>query len=810
MKKIALFLALLLTPLGALAQTTDLYRVPTIAALKALNPLRPPIVEVVDANPGIFNLSSGACSAADDIYQVQPTSGTTVCYTRMASQYSVKPLVQTGTGAVPLSLVAFTNNFLLASQFGVVCDGVTDDAPAMRLAVNAAINLRKNLSVQGGQCGLGSTVTINVNTNNDAMIVAGQGPSMNSGSASQSNGTVFKALGSFTMGDMFAVTSFSGVMFKDMQLYSATQRAGGAGIAFLGLPAIPSVGTQNRVDNVAFINMYDGITQSQTALSIISRTYHEGWARYAVACFSNATNETGCGEITSSYFYGDSSGGTTQAANIYVENGYFNIHDNLTMLGSQNTIWSNTKLFSAGSLVIKSNVIENCVLRCAYFQNAGGLTAAQLDVSGNEFTVTSADTGATLKAFIEIAANSGGSGSWVENGIIANNKFRGQLTNGTTPHYLLISSGTNINIPGNVLSHLAGDTAIEFGVGAEAVNVTIAINTNVGSSTGAKYAVTAETRIIDFQGVVFASLPAAAAGGSTIWATDGQVAAPQTLTGGGTGIQALRYNTAWNPTGATEGVAPLYKGGTQADLSATGGTSQVLKQSSIGAVITVGQLAASDLSGGLTVSSSSVPVNGIYLPSANTLGFSTNSTFAGNFDSSQRFNIGYATNVGNGPASNQQQGLQVVGATGNASSIAAVQFSNDGNSPQIKIIKSRGSSLGTNTTVQNGDSLGQFIWRSADGSNYPNVASISVTASGAVSAGVVPTQMAFSTAQDGTGTMTQRLLLGSDGKARFSGETRSDVGFNTNGTAGLTCGPVITLGASITITGGLVTGMTGC
>ena len=44
------------------------------------------------------------------------------------------------------------------------------------------------------------------------------------------------------------------------------------------------------------------------------------------------------------------------------------------------------------------------------------------------------------------------------------------------------------------------------------------------------------------------------------------------------------------------GIVPLTKGGTGADLSATGGTSQVLKQITTGAVITVGRLAASDLS----------------------------------------------------------------------------------------------------------------------------------------------------------------------------------------------------------------------
>lgn len=41
---------------------------------------------------------------------------------------------------------------------------------------------------------------------------------------------------------------------------------------------------------------------------------------------------------------------------------------------------------------------------------------------------------------------------------------------------------------------------------------------------------------------------------------------------------------------------PLANGGTGANLSATGGTSQVLKQASVGANVTVGQLACGDLS----------------------------------------------------------------------------------------------------------------------------------------------------------------------------------------------------------------------
>lgn len=57
-------------------------------------------------------------------------------------------------------------------------------------------------------------------------------------------------------------------------------------------------------------------------------------------------------------------------------------------------------------------------------------------------------------------------------------------------------------------------------------------------------------------------------------------------------------------TGVT-GVLPVANGGTGASLSATGGTSQVLKQASTGAVVTVAQLAFSDLSG--SASTSQIP-----------------------------------------------------------------------------------------------------------------------------------------------------------------------------------------------------------
>jgi len=65
-----------------MSKTNTFYTVPTIAALKALT-TRPSVVEVTDTIPGIFNWSNSACSAADDVDQVSPTSGPAGCFIRM-------------------------------------------------------------------------------------------------------------------------------------------------------------------------------------------------------------------------------------------------------------------------------------------------------------------------------------------------------------------------------------------------------------------------------------------------------------------------------------------------------------------------------------------------------------------------------------------------------------------------------------------------------------------------------------------------------------------------------------------------------
>lgn len=59
---------------------------------------------------------------------------------------------------------------------------------------------------------------------------------------------------------------------------------------------------------------------------------------------------------------------------------------------------------------------------------------------------------------------------------------------------------------------------------------------------------------------------------------------------------------AWDANHVITGVADLSQGGTNADLSAAGGAGQVLKQTSVGAAVTVGTVAASEIASGAELS----------------------------------------------------------------------------------------------------------------------------------------------------------------------------------------------------------------
>jgi hypothetical protein len=104
----------------------------------------------------------------------------------------------------------------------------------------------------------------------------------------------------------------------------------------------------------------------------------------------------------------------------------------------------------------------------------------------------------------------------------------------------------------------------------------------------------------------------------------------------------------------TSGQLALARGGTNADLSATGGANQVLQQSGVGAAITVGQLAFSNLSGSATYAQ----LPAVQSSAQSTVGFSATPTFTATNTGS--FVITLTGNVTSSTLSGGATGQQVV------------------------------------------------------------------------------------------------------------------------------------------------------
>lgn len=204
--------------------------------------------------------------------------------------------------------------------------------------------------------------------------------------------------------------------------------------------------------------------------------------------------------------------------------------------------------------------------------------------------------------------------------------FLGKPSTGTNDYSLGVNSSNNWIWRRNV-GGVAGVGTLTFGAASSGAAATALFPENSGSAGGMALGdpgTGAQFTYVYTKGSTSGTqqwIPAAAAGSGTVItfpATTGTVVTTgdtgtvtNTMLAGsiaasklvGTDIATVGSVTAgtWNAT-----KIGLAYGGTNADLSATGGTSQVLKQVSSGAAVTVGQLAASDLSNGTTGSGSVV------------------------------------------------------------------------------------------------------------------------------------------------------------------------------------------------------------
>ena len=120
--------------------------------------------------------------------------------------------------------------------------------------------------------------------------------------------------------------------------------------------------------------------------------------------------------------------------------------------------------------------------------------------------------------------------------------------------------------------------------------------------------------------------------------------------------------------------------------------------------------------------------------------------------------------------------LQLEGTSTADSSISLKCNTNGTTAPTIRFGKSRGTSVGSDTVVQDGDELGVIVFAGADGTDTETQGAVIIAAvNGTPGGNDLPTRLVFQTTADGAASTTERMRIGSTGEILF-GKTSNNFG----------------------------------
>ncbi len=185
---------------------------------------------------------------------------------------------------------------------------------------------------------------------------------------------------------------------------------------------------------------------------------------------------------------------------------------------------------------------------------------------------------------------------------------------------------------------------------------------------------------------------------------------------------------------------------------------------------------------------------GIWFPAADTVAISTGGTEAVRITSanvlqaSGTFIRGATTTplttVSDSTAS---PSLQQIGTGINTSSIVAACFSTT-QAARIILAKSANASIGSYTSVQDGDNLGVLIFQGSDSTDFGIAAQILATAKGTYTSTNHPSELGFYTANTGEASPSERMLISKEGRVGIGTSTPASLldvtgGITTNKTA---------------------------
>ena len=119
--------------------------------------------------------------------------------------------------------------------------------------------------------------------------------------------------------------------------------------------------------------------------------------------------------------------------------------------------------------------------------------------------------------------------------------------------------------------------------------------------------------------------------------------------------------------------------------------------------------------------------------------------------------------------------IQYLGTSDATTTFSFGRFSADSSSGAIRFVKSRHATIGSNTIVQDGDSVGTIIGYVADGTDFASdVGRIQFEVSGTPGANDTPGRITFYTTNDGSASGTEKMRLGDKGNLYIGGTVDGD------------------------------------
>lgn len=172
--------------------------------------------------------------------------------------------------------------------------------------------------------------------------------------------------------------------------------------------------------------------------------------------------------------------------------------------------------------------------------------------------------------------------------------------------------------------------------------------------------------------------------------------------------------------------------------------------------------AGNESANSVNVTGTTTPANGINLPSANLLGFNTNSTLRGSINSSGIWLISQSGSTRNVLNNTVVPFLEVArnSATVGQNGAALISYQSGVNPAYLILADSQSNTLGTQTAVASGTQLGVIDLEGSDGTNFQSAARIIAEGDNTVSAGIVPGRLRFLTATT-AGTLTEAIKIDS-------------------------------------------------